>query len=365
MILDDEKYMNLALAEAKKAYELGEVPIGAVLVAKDGTTVSVGHNLRETAKDATAHAEIEAIRAANKKLDRWRLSGTTLYVTIEPCPMCAGAIVNSRIDRVVYGGADIKAGAVHSIFNVLTNSNLNHQTEVTAGVLEEPEIIAMTYWQMNPVWVREHLGFMKIRPDRVFDGNDGCTGIDECAGAAENGSVIRAGGADFRVIPLPGHTMDQVGYVTPDGVLYAADAMLERDFLAHAKLPTARSWTVDLETKAGIPAGNYPAVILAHRGCVQGPEILRLSRENIRDRHRRAEELYDVLARRGRELTLEEIQNTLWRALELRTKQELKIRIFQRNVFCLVRYLEDTGRVKEESRDGMVLYRLRKGENEN
>ncbi len=235
----------------------------------------------------------------------------------------------------------------------------------TAGVLEEPEIIAMTYWQMNPVWVREHLGFMKIRPDRVFDGNDGCTGIDECAGAAENGSVIRAGGADFRVIPLPGHTMDQVGYVTPDGVLYAADAMLERDFLAHAKLPTARSWTVDLETKAGIPAGNYPAVILAHRGCVQGPEILRLSWENIRDRHRRAEELYDVLARRGRELTLEEIQNTLWRALELRTKQELKIRIFQRNVFCLVRYLEDTGRVKEESRDGKVLYRLGKGENEN
>ncbi len=137
MILDDEKYMNLALAEAQKAYELGEVPIGAVLVAKDGTTVSVGHNLRETAKDATAHAEIEAIRAANKKLDRWRLSGTTLYVTIEPCPMCAGAIVNSRIDRVVYGGADIKAGAVHSIFNVLTNSNLNHQTEVTAGVLED------------------------------------------------------------------------------------------------------------------------------------------------------------------------------------------------------------------------------------
>ena len=137
MVLDDEYYMNIALAEAEKAYQLGEVPIGAVLVAKDGTVVSVGHNLRETAKDATAHAEIEAIRSANQKLDRWRLSGTTLYVTIEPCPMCAGAIVNSRIDRVVYGGTDLKAGAVHSIFNVLTNSNLNHQTEVRAGVLED------------------------------------------------------------------------------------------------------------------------------------------------------------------------------------------------------------------------------------
>ncbi|WP_294519211.1 tRNA adenosine(34) deaminase TadA [uncultured Anaerovibrio sp.] len=137
MVLDDEKFMHLALAEAEKAYELGEVPIGAVLVDEDGTVVSVGHNLRERDKDATAHAEMEAIRAANKRLDRWRLSGTTLYVTIEPCPMCAGAIVNSRIDRVVYGGADVKAGAVHSIFNVLTNPNLNHQVEVTAGVLED------------------------------------------------------------------------------------------------------------------------------------------------------------------------------------------------------------------------------------
>lgn len=137
MFFDDEKYMRLALAEAEKAYELGEVPIGAVLVDEDGTIVSTGYNLRETGRDATAHAEIEAIRSANEKLNRWRLSGTTLYVTIEPCPMCAGAIVNSRIDRVVYGGADIKAGAVHSIFNVLTNPRLNHQVQVTAGVLED------------------------------------------------------------------------------------------------------------------------------------------------------------------------------------------------------------------------------------
>lgn len=137
MVLDDEKYMRLALAEADKAYNRGEVPIGAVLVAEDGTIVSAGHNLREINRDATAHAEIEAIRNANAKLGRWRLSGTTLYVTIEPCPMCAGAIVNSRIDRVVYGGLDSKAGAVHSVFNVLTNPQLNHQVSVTGGVLED------------------------------------------------------------------------------------------------------------------------------------------------------------------------------------------------------------------------------------
>ena len=134
---DDKYYMKLALAEAQKAFHAGEVPIGAVLVDEDGIVVSRGYNLRETNKDALAHAEVEAIRKANSSQKRWRLSGTTLYVTIEPCPMCAGAIVNSRIDRVVYGGADNKAGAVHSIFNVLSNPSLNHQAQVTAGVLED------------------------------------------------------------------------------------------------------------------------------------------------------------------------------------------------------------------------------------
>jgi tRNA(adenine34) deaminase len=132
MILDDEKYMNLALAEAQKAYELGEVPIGAVLVAKDGTTVSVGHNLRETAKDATAHAEIEAIRAANKKLDRWRLSGTTLYVTIEPCPMCAGALGWAQVPRIVYGAPDEKRG-----FRRYAPDVLHPKSVCIGGVLEE------------------------------------------------------------------------------------------------------------------------------------------------------------------------------------------------------------------------------------
>ena len=101
--------MKLALAEAQKAYELEEVPIGAVLVDEAGTVVAAGHNMRENWTDATAHAELIAIQEACRKLGRWRLSGLTLYVTIEPCPMCAGAIVMSRVDRVVYGSTDAKA----------------------------------------------------------------------------------------------------------------------------------------------------------------------------------------------------------------------------------------------------------------
>jgi len=125
--------MGLALAEARKAYEAGEVPIGAVLV-MDGEVIAAAHNMRETWHDATAHAEIIAIQAACRKLERWRLSGATLYVTIEPCPMCAGALVMSRVDRLVYGSADYKAGAVESIFNVVQNSALNHRLEVMSGV---------------------------------------------------------------------------------------------------------------------------------------------------------------------------------------------------------------------------------------
>ena len=130
--------MHLALAEAEKAYARGEIPIGAVLVRnEDGTVVSRGHNLRESKNDATAHAEMEAIREACVRLNRWRLSGLTLYVTIEPCAMCAGALVNSRIDRLVYGSTESKFGAVESIFNVVNHRLLNHRLSVTAGVLED------------------------------------------------------------------------------------------------------------------------------------------------------------------------------------------------------------------------------------
>ena len=134
---EDAFYMHAALAEADQAYALGEVPIGAVLVDEAGEIVARGHNLRERDHDATAHAEMIAIRAACERLGRWRLSGLTLYVTIEPCPMCAGAIVMSRVDRVVYGGTDRKAGACESLFNIPGHPALNHHPEVTAGVLAE------------------------------------------------------------------------------------------------------------------------------------------------------------------------------------------------------------------------------------
>ena len=134
---EDAFYMRAALAEAAQAYALGEVPIGAVLVDEAGEIVARGHNLRERDHDATAHAEMIAIRAACERLGRWRLSGLTRYVTIEPCPMCAGAIVMSRVDRVVYGGTDYKAGACESLFNIPGHPALNHHPEVTAGVLAE------------------------------------------------------------------------------------------------------------------------------------------------------------------------------------------------------------------------------------
>ncbi|MBP2651632.1 MAG: tadA [Firmicutes bacterium] len=128
--------MGMALTEARKAFELGEVPIGAVLVLGD-EVISAAHNMRESWNDATAHAEIIVIQDACRKLGRWRLTGATLYVTIEPCPMCAGALVASRIERLVYGSADYKGGAVESIFNVVQNSALNHAVKVVAGVKSE------------------------------------------------------------------------------------------------------------------------------------------------------------------------------------------------------------------------------------
>lgn len=134
--VDDNEFMGLALVEAQKAYDIGEVPIGAVLVL-DGKVVTAAHNMREAWHDATAHAELIAVREACRLLGRWRLTGATLYVTIEPCPMCAGSLVLSRIDRLVYGSADYKAGAVESVFNVVQNDALNHRMEVTSGVRAE------------------------------------------------------------------------------------------------------------------------------------------------------------------------------------------------------------------------------------
>ena len=134
--------MGMALSEAQKAADSGEVPIGAVLT-QDGVVIAQAHNLRETDKDATAHSEMLVIREGCRKLGRWRLSGTTLYVTIEPCPMCAGALVMSRVDRLVYGSPDFRAGAVESIFNVVQHPALNHRLAVTAGVRQEECAAAM------------------------------------------------------------------------------------------------------------------------------------------------------------------------------------------------------------------------------
>ena len=132
----DIKYMNIALEEARKAESTLEVPIGAIVVF-EGKIVGRGYNKKETLNSPLAHAEIMAIKEASETLNRWRLTGASLYVTIEPCPMCAGAILNSRIDRVIIGARDRKSGACGSVINLLDTDKFNHKTEVEFGVLEE------------------------------------------------------------------------------------------------------------------------------------------------------------------------------------------------------------------------------------
>jgi tRNA(adenine34) deaminase len=127
--------MMEALAEAERAGGIGEVPIGAVVV-REGRVVGRGHNRRESDGDPLAHAEILAIRQAASAVGGWRLTGCTMYVTLEPCAMCAGALVNSRVERLVYGAADPKAGYCGTLGNLIQDARLNHRLEVTAGVLE-------------------------------------------------------------------------------------------------------------------------------------------------------------------------------------------------------------------------------------
>ncbi|KXS47815.1 MAG: tRNA-adenosine deaminase [Halanaerobium sp. T82-1] len=126
----------MALAEARKAYQRAEVPIGAVVVCND-QVVGRGFNLREQTQDPTSHAEMIALREAAANEDSWRLEDCQLYVTLEPCPMCAGAILQSRIKRLVYGASDPKAGAVRSLYQLLDDNRFNHQVEVEAGVLQK------------------------------------------------------------------------------------------------------------------------------------------------------------------------------------------------------------------------------------
>lgn len=140
---DDIKWMQEALFEAKKAQEKGEVPIGAVIV-HNQRIVGRGHNLRETTQNPLAHAEILAIEEASKMLGAWRLTDCTLYVTLEPCPMCAGAIVQSRITKVVYGTTDIKAGCAGTLMNLLQEPRFNHEAQIKSGVLQSECAILLT-----------------------------------------------------------------------------------------------------------------------------------------------------------------------------------------------------------------------------
>ena len=133
---NDEYYMKKAIKQAEKAALIDEVPVGAIIV-KDGKIIASAYNTRESKNDALGHAEINAIRKANKKLGAWRLDGCTIYVTVEPCIMCAGALIQARVDRIVYGAEDFKGGAFGSSINILEAKNINHHPEVISGILKE------------------------------------------------------------------------------------------------------------------------------------------------------------------------------------------------------------------------------------
>jgi tRNA(adenine34) deaminase len=165
----DERFLRAALVEAAKGGDKGEVPIGCVLV-KDGRILGRGHNLMETLRDPTAHAEILAIGAACQALDNWRLDGCTLYVTLEPCPMCAGAILNSRVARVVYGARDKRLGALGSTYDILDENPINRVVAVEGPTMEE-ECLGMLR-----AFFRDLRAKKKADPD---DSGDGTPGIAE------------------------------------------------------------------------------------------------------------------------------------------------------------------------------------------
>ena len=130
------KFMKEALKEAKKSYQKDEIPVGAVIV-KEGKILARGHNIKETKTDPTKHAEIIAIQKASKKLQTWRLSGCTMYVTLEPCSMCAGSLIQARIDKVVIGTMDEKTGACGSVLNLLSDYKFNHTVQIETGIMQE------------------------------------------------------------------------------------------------------------------------------------------------------------------------------------------------------------------------------------
>lgn len=157
---DDERYMRMALREAEKAFDEGEIPIGCVVV-KDGVVIGRGHNQVEMLKDSTAHAEILAIGTASAKIENWRLDGATLYVTLEPCPMCAGAILNGRLTRVVYGSPDTRFGGCGTTVDVITGNALKREVRVTGGILADECLGLLKAF------------FQKIRLEKGDSGNKG------------------------------------------------------------------------------------------------------------------------------------------------------------------------------------------------
>jgi tRNA(adenine34) deaminase len=144
-VADHETWMRIALDEARAAGERGDVPVGAVVVV-GGEVVAAAANRREADHDPTAHAEILALRAAAARLGKWRLDDATLYVTLEPCAMCAGALVNARLATLVYGAVDLKAGAVGSLYNLCVDPRLNHEVAVTVGVLADECASLLSGW---------------------------------------------------------------------------------------------------------------------------------------------------------------------------------------------------------------------------
>jgi tRNA(adenine34) deaminase len=143
----DEQWMRLALVQAEQAAALGEVPVGAVAV-RDGTVIAAGYNRKETDQDPTAHAEMIALQQAAQAMNNWRLIGVTLYCTLEPCAMCAGAMIQARLERLVYGAPDIRFGADGSVVDILGEKRFNHEVAVTAGVLaEEAAALLQTFFR--------------------------------------------------------------------------------------------------------------------------------------------------------------------------------------------------------------------------
>lgn len=162
-LTEDEKYMKAALKEAMKAYQIGEVPIGCVIV-YEGKIIGRGYNRRNTDKNTLSHAEITAINKASKKMGDWRLEGCTMYVTLEPCQMCSGAIVQSRMDRVVIAAMNPKAGCAGSILNVLNMPEFNHQTDITYDVLkDESSELLKTFFKELRVRIKAEKDSSKVQ----------------------------------------------------------------------------------------------------------------------------------------------------------------------------------------------------------